>query len=390
LDSICSGDSLLLVAEDAVTYSWIPVTGLSNPLIATPVASPTASTLYIVTGVNAYGCSSQDSTLLLVYYPPITDVQPDTAFICFGDSIALTASGGVSYAWQPDPELNALNISQPIARPQDTSTYVVVITNIHGCSARDSVTIPVQLPVTAFAPSPFNACVGVPLQLTAGGGLYYLWTPPSGLTNPAIANPIATPDSNISYLLIVSNDCFTDSTNVDVIIHPLPEVYAGEDTLIYGNTSATLNGTTNGISWFWYPGTHLDNPFDLQTFATPPASESFYLFAISEYGCQNIDSVFIVVNPDIFLIVPTAFSPNADGKNDLFRIVRYFNIRALQSFSVWNRWGEKVWETQDLNSGWDGTFRGSAQPVDTYIWKVEASSGNGKRVNRSGEMTLIR
>jgi len=390
LDSICSGDSLLLTAEDAVTYSWSPAAGLNDPLIATPVASPTVSTSYIVTGINAYGCSAQDTTRLLVYYPPITDVQPDTAFICFGDSIVLTASGGISYVWQPDPELSALNISQPIARPQDTSTYVVIVTNIHGCSATDSVTIPVQLPVIALAPSPFNACVGVPLQLTASGGLYYLWRPPNGLTNPAIANPIATPDSNINYLLIVSNDCFTDSTNVDVIIHPLPEVYAGEDTLIYGNTSATLNGTTNGISWFWYPGTHLDNPFDLQTIATPPASQYYTLFAISEYGCQNTDSVFVEVNPDIFLLVPTAFSPNADGVNDLFRIVRYFNIRTLQSFSVWNRWGEKVWETQDLNSGWDGTFRGAVQPVGTYIWEIEATSGNGKAVNRSGEMTLIR
>lgn len=391
LDSICIGDSVQLNATGASVYQWQASPTLSNLTIANPIAFPVTTTSYYVHGTDVFGCSSNDSVTILVYPFPVTGVLPDVPYICLGTSIQLTASGGVQYQWTENNEtLSNPNIANPVATPQDTTTYYVTITNQHNCSSDDSVTINVQHPITASAQSPFDVCIGNTIQLSASGGLYYRWNPPIYLTDANIANPQAAPGESIIYTVIVSNDCFSDSVPVTVTIRPLPLVDAGTDTTIFRNTYAQLNGETNGISFYWTPTNDLSDSLSLRPTASPLYTAQYYLYAETEYGCINYDSVHIFIDAKTLLLIPTAFSPNGDGTNDIFRIVSpTLNIRNLEEFAVFSRWGEKLFSTNDLNQGWNGKYKGTDQPIGVYMWYVKAITYDDEKIFRTGNVTLV-
>jgi gliding motility-associated-like protein len=267
----------------------------------------------------------------------------------------------------------------------------VTITNIHNCYTNDSVTINVQLPVVAQSKSPYDVCEGKTIQLEASGGLYYQWTPTTWLSGTTIPNPSARPLSNITYVVKVSNDCFSDTESVDVIIRPIPTVDAGLDTLIYRNTEAELHGVTNAPNFYWLSSVYLANPLSLETKATPLNTTTYYLFVISEYGCTNFDSVRVIVEPKTQILIPTGFSPNGDGVNDIFRIMQpTLNLKTLLEFSVYNRWGEKVFSTNDATEGWNGTYKGVAQEMSVYTWYLIGKTYDGEDIFKKGNITLVR
>lgn len=390
LDSICITESIQLQANDAQTYLWQADTTLSDINIANPVATPTVTTRYYVTGTSAWGCVNRDSTLILVYFPSVTDVTPHVTYVCLGTPVQLNITGAYTYQWNADPSLSATNIANPLANPTDTTTYYVTATNIHGCISYDTITLNVQFPVTAVTDPLFDGCQGQPVQLHASGGFYYEWTPHTGLNNPFVNDPFAMPDTTTNYTITVSNDCFSDSAITQVIVHPLPAVDAGPDTTIWRDTQTELHGFTNETNHFWQPSTWLDDPYLLNTKAEPQRTQWYELFAIDQYGCLNIDSVLITVVHYTVLDIPTAFSPDGNGVNDVFRIVRYLNIAKLREFAVYNRWGNKVFSTTNLDQGWDGRFKGVEQPLGVYVWSVYADGKDGEKIVRKGNVTLLR
>lgn len=393
IDSVCIGDTAHLLATGADTFYWQPDPTLSGTTIPNPLATPTTTDIYYVTGVDTFGCHKKDSVLVYVYFPPLVTLAPDTAYICQGKPVQLFATGGVDYQWVANSTLSSLTVPNPIATPTDTTWYYVTVYNIHQCHASDSIKINVQLPVTAIAQSPYELCQGGIITLHASGGFFYLWNPGKWLNDSVIANPVSTPDSSIIYTVRVSNNCFSSTATVDVNVHPLPIVNAGTDTTIYRNTSATLNGTTNGTTYYWYPGdtnSTLANAFDLTTAATPLYTTMYYLYAISPYGCVNRDSVLVTVESYTVLLLPTAFTPNKDGHNDIFRIARYLNIEYLEEFAVYDRWGEKVYSTDIIADGWDGTYKGHDCELGVYVWYVKARTYDGQEILKRGNVTLIR
>ena len=393
VDSVCIGDTAHLHASGANTYHWQPDPTLSDTIIANPFATPSVTDIYYVTGIDTFGCKKKDSVLVYVFFSPVVGIGPDTAYICQGKPIQLIATGGVNYQWQANSTLSSLTVANPIAIPTDTSWYYVRIYNIHQCHADDSIHVNVQLPVTATAQSPFDICVGTTIQLSSSGGFYYQWTPAEWLSNPLISNPSATPDSSVVYTVKVSNDCFSATANVDVTVHQLPFVNAGNDTVIFRNTPATLNGTTNGVKYFWYPGdtnSSILDPFSLTTPATPLYTTTYYLFATSDFGCNNRDTMVVTVESYTLLLVPSAFTPNGDGVNDLFRIARYLNIEILEEFSVFDRWGEKVYTTNIITDGWNGTYKGHPEDMGVYVWFVKARTYDGQEILKKGNVTLVR
>ncbi len=393
VDSVCIGGSDTLRATGASTYVWQPDPTLSATNIADPVATPTATDIYYVIGTDTFGCRKKDSVLVYVFYPPTVGIGPDTPYICQGKPIQLIATGGVDYQWVANSSLSSLTVANPIATPTDTTMYYVTIYNVHQCSAPDSIQVDVQLPVQAVAESPYNICFGSSVQLSASGGFYYQWSPPTWLSNPAISNPTATPDSTVVYTVTVSNNCFSSSASVDVVIHQLPVVNAGNDTLIYRNTSAILTGTTNGGNYFWYPGdtnSSILDPLSLTTPVTPLFTTTYYLYATSAFGCNNLDSVLVTVEPYTLVLLPSAFTPNGDGVNDLFHIVRFLNIEHLDEFAVYDRWGEKVYSTDIITDGWNGSYKGHPAEMGVYVWSVRARTYDGQDILKTGNVTLIR
>jgi gliding motility-associated-like protein len=287
--------------------------------------------------------------------------------------------------------LSRLDVGNPIAVPLDTTTYYVTVTNIHNCSATDSITVNVQLPVNADAATPFDLCEGRSVQLSSSGGFYYQWVPPVFLSNANVSDPVANPNSSIVYTVIVSNDCFSDSAQVAITIRPTPIVDAGRDTLIYRNTEGILQGTTNVTRYFWLPNAEISSVNDLNAAVSPLFDRVYTLYVESEYGCTNFDSVTIFVEGKTQIFIPTAFSPNGDGINDVFRVVPpTLNIETLNEFAVFNRWGEKVFSTTDISQGWDGFYKGKAQGLSVYVWYFDAVTYDKESVFRKGNVTLVR
>lgn len=348
---------------------------------------------------SAAGCTDTSIQIISVHAIPTVDISDDT-LICPYTSMQLNAHGGVTYVWIPGSGLNNANIANPLATPLPPSkiTYTVVVTDQFQCTNSDSVTIsfyPITNiidagPDTSVCFYPGSRRDSVQLQATSGW-VSYNWTPKAGLSNSHIADPVCRPPVTTMYFVTGTdaNHCkLTDS--VLVSLHNTSLVNAGNDTTIFRDTYAQLHGTTPLTNYFWNPSSWLDDAFALNTSASPPQTTWYELFAIDQYGCINKDSILITVISNTVLNIPSAFSPNGDGVNDVFRIVGPLNIARLKTFAIYNRWGEKIFTTENINQGWDGTFQGKQQPIGVYIWMLDAESIDGEDISRKGNVTLVR
>jgi gliding motility-associated-like protein len=168
--------------------------------------------------------------------------------------------------------------------------------------------------------------------------------------------------------------------------------FAGNDTSVVVGQPLQLNAT-GGIDYLWVPGTSLNraninNPIAMYNGSFD--SIQYKVLMINENGCQ--DSAYVTVrvfrtNPQIF--VPSAFTPNGDGKNDVFRPIAV-GITNIEYFRVYNRWGQLVFSTTTNESGWDGRIAGKDQGSGTFVWVVKATDFTGKAVFAKGTVTLIR
>jgi Secretion system C-terminal sorting domain/PKD domain len=298
---ICIGQSIQLTANGASSYTWTPATGLNTTIGQIVIANPLITTTYTVMGTS--GTCSGDTNVTVVIHPnPIANAGPDIT-ICEGTSTQLNATGGIQYLWTPVIGLSNPNIANPVASPQVTTTYTVNVIDGFGCSSDDVIKITV-LPAPTVSISPIAAiCSGSSTQLQAFGGIAYLWTPSTGLNNPSIPNPIASPPFTTIYTVSVtgSNQCIgTDS--LEVIVNPLPIVDAGADITICQGTSTTLTAS-GGSVYHWAPGTGLNTNTGQQVVASPTTTIPYTVTAIDSNGCVNIDSVTVFVDPVLVLSV---------------------------------------------------------------------------------------
>ncbi|MDX1909278.1 MAG: gliding motility-associated C-terminal domain-containing protein [Bacteroidia bacterium] len=285
----CGNTGIPLQGSGGVGYSWSPSTGLSNPNISNPVANPALTTLYTVTVTDTNGCVASDQALVTTMYA----VPGPNQAICFGDTIGITASGGVSYTWSPTTGLSNPNTQSPLAFPAVTTTYIVTAFSSSGCSDTAQVTVVVRPLPPANAGPDTEVCIGSQVPLNASGGVSYSWAPATGLSNVNISNPLAGPLADITYTVTVT-DVFgcvnTDQVLVDV--NPLPVVDAGPDTVKCGNIGVNFQAT-GGIGFAWTPVQGLDNALISNPLANPDASTTYYVAVTDTNGCVASDSVFI-------------------------------------------------------------------------------------------------
>jgi gliding motility-associated-like protein len=177
--------------------------------------------------------------------------------------------------------------------------------------------------------------------------------------------------------------------SITVAVNPLPIVDAGIDQTINIGESAQLQGSASG-SLVWTPPTALTNPNTATPFANPLNTTTYTLSATTDKGCAASDSTTVNVTNIFLFLIPNAFSPNADGTNDVFRIVQSKGIKQLQRFAIYNRWGAKIFETNDLQTGWDGTYKGIQQEMGTYVFFIEGTTFLNETYTTKGNVSLIR
>ncbi len=246
----------------------------------------------------------------------ITDAPDQT--ICSGESTSLNASsGGMTYSWSPTTGLSASTIANPTATPVTTTTYTVTVTNQEGCIATDAITVTVSNKPIANAGVDQTVCAGSSAQLSANGGTSYQWIPAIGLSNAAIANPVATPSTTTTYCVTITDnngcqgtDCITievdsncegadieSGSNAGETINPCiigPAVVACPDKFMCPNDQAQLvvNG---GIRWEWSPTTGLDDPTSASPIATPSVTTVYTVTGYDANGCTATDQVEVIV-----------------------------------------------------------------------------------------------
>ncbi len=387
--TICAGDTVQLNANTngIPTIVWTPATGLSNPNIANPLAYPSTTTIYTAT-ISAGSCTATDDLTITVNPSPTVTVTADQA-ICAGDNVQLQANGATTYSWTPATGLSASNIANPVASPVVTTTYVVTGTTA-GCSDNTTVTVTVNPLPTVNAGPDLNICNGSMATISGStNGTIILWTPATGLSATNIATPDANPTTTTNYILTVTdaNGCTnTDAVTVtvnNIIVDANPDV-----SLIILGESVTLFAS-GGVFFMWTPPTGLDNPTAGTVVATP-ADTTIYIVEVTDAnGCIGYDTVIVNVVPDFSIFVPNAFTPNGDGKNDVLHLLPFGSFELL-SFQIFNRWGELVYETDDINAGWDGIYKGFEQEVGSYAYYIKARNPLDKLTEFKGNVTLVR
>ena len=366
------------------TWSDIPgqtTTSLSRNFPVSTVAGVYDFRLKVaeVGNIGSVQCSITSTPLSIVVNTNPVTTTGNNGPVCEGDTLLLQATGGTQYSWRGPNGFTSTGSPSAIENIQllQAGKYYVDVLNAAGCLTKDSTVVAINTrPQAATAFTNATICAGDSVQLAASGGLTYLWIPAAGLSDATIFNPKASPVATTEYSTVVSNQfgC-NDTVRTLVTIVQKPIANAGPDKIIIQGQQVQLTGSINdnGNSIAWSPVTFIDDIYSLQPFVNPPGDLEFVLKATSNFGCGvSSDTVFVKVFRDIF--VPNAFSPNGDGVNDTW------NIPALAAYpgyeiSVYNRWGQKVFNTRSMLKAWDGKLNGKPLPVGAYNYFINMGSG---------------
>lgn len=336
----------------------------------TTFVSPTSPANYVVTVTDFCGKTSTGDVFVNLGLAQI-DLGPDTA-ICAGNSITLNAPPASSYHWSTGETSQSITVS-----PSQTTTYYLTI--VQQCEGTDSITVEVlPNPIISLNVQPQLICEKEPIQLTASGGITYQWAsipPTPDLINFSNSFIELKPSSSTTYIVtgIDAHGC-SNSASASVTVKPNPEAAfitqpsqaSSFDPTFYFYDVSTGNPTI----WIWTLG-------DGSTYNTPSFSHQFPLYESGTYevllyveneaGCSDTVKGYVTVTPDHTLYIPSAFTPNNDGKNDYFHIAGI--DFPMEDFHLWiyNRWGQLVYNTSDPGFAWDGKVNGSPVPNGVYM-----------------------
>ncbi len=296
--TICAGGSTTLNAGGGVSYKWLPTTGLSNSNIVNPVANPTSTTIYTVTGTDAKGCTNTAQTTITVDVPTV-NITSSNPTICSGGSTTLSAtSGAASYSWTPNTNLSSTSNPIITANPGRTTIYTVTLVDKNGCIGTAQTTVTVDIPTITVSPINPTMCSGGSTSLRANGASSYTWTPNTNLSATTGSNVIATPISTITYTVTGTdaNGC-TGKAQATVIVNQIPSIRAGSNVSICEGNSTTLNAT-GGLSYVWTPTVGLNNSNISNPTTSTQTSGTYTVIGTDANGCTGTAQVNITVNPN--------------------------------------------------------------------------------------------
>ncbi len=418
--SICSGESfnIGLTSDTTATFSWVALDNAntsgesiipgSGNLLSDTITNNTSVTQtvnYMVTPTSVpNGCEGVPQLVTISVFNGIeADFDfvtiPCTFQVAFYDSSAV---GPVSWLWNfDDGDTSSTQNPQHDFDTLGTYNIQLITSTINGC--KDTVNVDVNfVPANPFLINPSDTiCLGTSSQLFASGGFSYVWTPPLGLNNSFISNPIANPDTTTLYSVSILNvDTFGDTClhNLTTTVYVIdPAIYSlnattDEDTLIQGESTIMHAITDTSLAVYWTPLTGLGNPSSFNPTVTPESTTTYTVSILDSFGCQIISSVTIYIVPkycdESEVFVPNTFTPNGDGNNDIL-FVRGKQIKELY-FAVYNRRGELVFETTNINTGWNGIYNGAKADPDIFAWYLRAVCFNNGKLQSKGNVTLVK
>ncbi len=403
---ICNGRTATLSASGGGSYTWSPAASLNNANSSNPLASPSINTIYTVTVLNSgFGitCSGIHTVQVLVRPSPTTSfnysANPCGGGVNFFDQ---SQNNIVSWSWTLAPNVTS-TVQNPYNFYTQGGTYTVslVSTNNFGCQSKNDLQVQIATPPPVSATGGTRICVGQSAQLYAFGGISYSWSPIAGLDFPNMSNPIASPSVSTNYSVVITTsgtvngeNCkfvLTQSVTVSELSSVPVSAFANPAIVKKGESSTLIYTGSPGALVTWYP-LNSTTPATGYTVTANPASPTTYTAVATRGACRKDMPVFVDVYSaaclDKDLFIPNTFTPNNDGNNDKL-FVRGLKVEEFY-FAVYNRWGEKVFETKDRTIGWDGTYNGKPADVGVFGWYLEAKCLGGEEAFLKGNVTLIR
>jgi gliding motility-associated-like protein len=399
--TICDGDAVQIntVGAPEYTYSWTPVTFVSNPAINNPVITPTPFGVYPFTLTATYpGCPDSAQSITITVEPvPVVNAGPDLE-MCNNDTLHIHGTAGpagfngYAYSWTPISDIDFPNVLDIVFDGHASTIFTLTVTTPAGCTASDQAIVDVHSGVFLMIDRDRTICPNDTVHLIASGGTgVFDWYPKDfiiqDMNNKVVVKPVSTTEF---YVTGIDQDGCLDTIKATVVVNPDAVLDAGDSQTIFPGESAQLYAKGNCSFFTWSPpfglsATDIQNPV-----ASPSVTTRYFVNARTEAGCNTTDSVDVLVSPESILELPNAFSPGSGTSlNDELRIM-VRGIVSLNSFKLFNRWGEEVFSTTDISKGWNGQYKGKPQPMGAYVYVLDAVSQSGKRFSKQGNVTLIR
>lgn len=344
------------------------------------------------------GCSSDTLTRAIA-----VDAKPTASFTidngCTERNItpannSSTGFGDIDrYYWSWGIDLTSGQFQPAISFTEIGGHLVKLVAySAHGCIS-DTASAVVNIEETPSANFNFgNTCAGKEIQfenLSTGPVTSWNWNFGDGNISDQ-EQPVYTfiqyGNYNVSLTASTQNGCFATATKTVMISKVV--VSAGNDTIAASGQSLQLKAS-GALTYTWQPATYLSSATSATPVANLPSDMTYYLRGITAEGCIGYDTIHIRTFKKVDIYVPTAFTPNADGKNDVFKPV-YAGIRELVQFTVYNRWGQTMFTTKDMTRGWDGTLSGKEQDTNIFVWIARVIGYDGRIIEKKGTVTLIR
>lgn len=412
LFSLTGNDSLCLPGAVGVTnsstnatdYLWDFGDGSATSTASVPPPhSYTAAGTYTLKlyayNRNYWACIPVDSAMQTIH---VFDIQTPVltvhdTLVCVPDKIELEVgianyANTMSIAWTPiDHIFTDPTQAKVYVDATQSMLYSVTVTNsIPGiCSVHASADIHVNLWNKFVGTRDTLICPHDTAQLvTIGTYERVRWTPANYISDDTARNPQVWPSHNLTYTIYGQYLHCVDTELYTINIAPAAVTGLPDSVLIYPGESYQMNPQGNCLYYSWFPGSGLDNMHIANPVATPEVHTRYFINATTEYGCKVKDSIDVHVSTDSYIDMPNAFAPGS-GPNGRLAPVHIGAVK-LKSFRIFNRWGTTVFQTTDINEGWDGTFNGTPQPMGAYVYMVEALTPAGRKFYKQGNVTLIR
>jgi gliding motility-associated-like protein len=348
------------------TYTWNG-TSSSSPF------SGIGSGTYTVIATDGNACS--DTSIVVLTDPAAINASiSGTNLICSGQSTTLTASGASIFSWSTSESTASITVT-----PAATTNYFVVVSD-GTCIDTATITVTVNAVPVAAISGDTVLCTGESTVLTGSGGTTYAWSTGGTSSSETIA-----PATSGTITLTATNNCGSDVISVNVIVNADPTADAGSDVTIALGAGTTLS-PSGGTSYVWSPSGGLSCSACENPYASPTSTTTYTVTVTDANGCSASDDVTVIVDAVFVLFIPDAFSPNGDGNNDIL-FVRGAGIMEFE-FKLYDRWGEMIFSTTELNTGWDGTNKGKALNTGVFVYAIEGKYLNGENFSQKGNITL--
>lgn len=398
--SVCAGDTVQLNTILGRNPEWLVNNDLSCTYCPSPIAFPSETTDYVVQVLTDQGCTIVDTVRVTTFSADDIDAGVDQT-ICLGDGITLAGQGDGTISWSPANTVDDATILDPEAFPPSTTVYQLQLKN-GDCVLTDSVTISVKEKVE-ITTEDILICEGDSVQLTVQGDANeYEWIRMDrmDLTDPT--SPIVYPVETTEYMVIGKlASCSADTAWLTVEVDAAPKVEIPVNYVFFPGQEVLINPVAKGedrnsYSYEWISTVDLDcvNCSDLMIPTPENGTEYKLIVTNTNTDCsKEFKTTLRLLDqcPEDLIQVPSAFSPNNDGQNDVLEIFLNPALPSINSIRIFNRWGAKIYEGSNAGETWDGTANGKLVPNGVYIYMIEAECPllNNTMV-KSGDITIVR